>query len=127
MAKHLFIPHLRSIDIRCDGNNVQILERGRLLIELPWKAADALAQAISAKARQAEELDKAQSIALDQALLLRAGVPIGLTNHPRIKAEAAKEAAWNRKLRRALPGGVKSMEHVGTPNVVKHDPTKAGT
>jgi hypothetical protein len=52
-------------------------------------------------------------------------MPFGLTDNPVAQAEVAKEAAWNRELRRALPGGVRSSEVVGTPTVIRNpSPTK---
>ena len=76
-----------------------------------------LAEALRTQAKRAEEWEKASQIAADQAVLLRAGIPIGLTSHPVIQAEAAKIAAWDRDLRRYLPGGVRSQSVVGAPSI----------
>lgn len=105
-----------------DGTRVAIMVDGSYLGALPWQAALELARAIITQAKRAEEWDKALSIAQDQALLLRAGVPIGLTDHPAIQAEAEKLAAWDRDLRRYLPGGVRSAEVIGTPSVRRINP-----
>lgn len=105
-----------------DGTMV-ILRIGGRDIVLPWRAADEIARALTAKAREAEEQEKAPSIARDAAILLRAGVPIGLSNDSKIRDEAGKIAAWDSDLRRYMPGGVKSQEMLGRPAVlVKEKP-----
>lgn len=115
---------LKQITVRQEGDRVLLLSGGILIAEMPWQAADQLARALTAKARQVEELQKAEAIAFDQAILMRAGVPFGLTNHRAILREAAKEAAWNTKLRRYMPGGVKSQEMFGTPAIICHKPKR---
>ena len=100
-----------------DGARVSVTLNGRWLGSLPWQAAQELARAIQTQAKRAEEWDKALAIARDQAILTRSGAPFGLTDHPRIPAEAAKLAAWDRDMRRYLPGGVRSAEIVGAPSV----------
>lgn len=72
----------------------------------------------------AEEFDarRAEQLVQDGALLLRLGVPVGLTDNTKIQAEAAKEAAWNTQLRRAVPAGVKATSIVGTPSLVRGAP-----
>ncbi len=95
---------------------MQLVIDGRTL-RMPWSAALDVGKAIIRKARDAEEIAKAEDIIFDQALLIRTGAPLGFSDHPGIQAEAAKEAAWNSDLRRYLPGGVKSAEQFGRPNV----------
>lgn len=94
-----------------------LLSGGVLFADMPWQAADSLASALSAKARQAEEQVKAGDIIYDNAICMRAGLPFGLSNRRDIVCEAMKEAAWNTNLRRYMPGGVKSKEVFGTPTV----------
>lgn len=65
----------------------------------------------------------AEQVIHDGALLLRAGVPLGLSNDPQILDETRKEAQHNRDLRRHLPGGVKSTTQYGAPTV-RHEPPK---
>lgn len=89
----------------------------------PLELAKAFRDALVAKAREAEEQEMAPQIVRDAAILARAGVPIGLSNDPKIQAEAMKEAHWNTELRRAMPGGVKSEAILGTPSVIKQEPT----
>lgn len=90
---------------------------GRQLL-FPRPLARELWRALVAKARQAEEQAKAEEIAADAAILFRAGAPFGLSDDPKIQSEAVKEAAWNRELRRCMPGGIKSTELFGAPTIV---------
>lgn len=110
---------IKSLTVRQEGEKVLLLSGGILIAEMPWEAADQLARALTAKARQAEELQKAEQIAFDQAVLMRGGFPIGLTRHKAIMSEAIKEAFWNTQLRRYMPDGVKSREAVGTPTIIQ--------
>lgn len=67
----------------------------------------------------------ADHVARDAAILHRSGAPVGLTDHPKIKAEAKKIAAGDRELRRFMPdrraavtsNGVRSDEVLGTPRI----------
>ncbi len=107
---------MKRIRIGQDGPNVIITIDGRA-IEMPWNAALDVGRALIKKARAAEEIAKAEGIIFDQALLIRTGAPLGFSSHPGIQAEAAKEAAYNSRLRKYLPGGVKATEQFGSPNV----------
>lgn len=111
---------LKSVTIRCEGDKVLLLSGGILIAEMHWQKADELADLLHRKARQAEEQAKAERIINDSAILVRAGVSFTLSNRPDILKEAAKEAAWNRDLRRFMPGGVKSKEVFGLPSIVRH-------
>lgn len=88
----------------------------------PVALAPAFADALVAKARECDEQEHADQVVHDNAILFRAGVPIGLSNDPKIAEETVKEAVHNRDLRRALPGGVKSTVLLGTPAIVKEPP-----
>lgn len=109
-----------EVTIRREGERVLLIVGGRAVLDMPWRKADDVCAAIRSKARAAEEQEKALSIARDNAILLRAGVPLGLTNDRRIREETAKIAAWDRDLRRYMPGGIKSQEMLGRPAVVNH-------
>jgi hypothetical protein len=112
-----------EVTVRQDGPRVLLVIDGRASL-FPWNAALDLAAALREKGKAAEELAKAEGIIFDQALLIRRGLRFGLTSHPLLQREAAKESAWNRTLRRALPGGVKSQEQIGTPILIRHPPKK---
>jgi hypothetical protein len=108
--------------IRQNGEQVQVLLNGRLAAELSWQDARQLAAAIKQVSLLAEAEAKHEGIITDQAILMRAGVRLGLTSDRRMLGEAAKEAAWGRNLRRYMRGGVKSREVFGLPTVIQHPP-----
>lgn len=113
-----------QINLKQDGARVLLIVDGALIASLPWEAALEVSKALRSVGKLAEEYAKAGEIILDQAIMTRAGWPfMGLTANPKILNEAAKEAAWNSDLRRYLPGGVKSQEHLYPPGVVRTRPT----
>lgn len=102
---------------------VQFIDGARsFVLQLEHQTAAEIARLLAGAARQAEEWAHAERIAQDSAILLRAGAGFALSDHPAIRAEAAKEAAWNRDLRRYLPGGVKSAEAFGVPTILQTPP-----
>ena len=111
---------IRVFRVNTEGHQVIVNINDDTYLVLQWDKAEEVARAIMACARRAEEVAKASIIARDAAILLRAGVPLGLSNDPRIVEEAVKQAIHDRDLRRYLPGDVKSSEVVGVPIVVKH-------
>lgn len=113
----------RHITVGMDGPRVLLTIDGKTE-SIPWEAADEIARALTVKARQAEEEQKALGIAADNAVLLRVGVPIGLSSRPDILHESAQIAQYDRDLRRYLPGGIKSREVFGTPTIRRHAPKK---
>jgi len=119
---------VRSVDVRQEGTRVLVLEGGRLVLELPWEAALTLARALQVQGKRAEEEAKALEIVADQAILTRLGAPIGLTSRPDLLREAAREAAWDSRLRRYIPPGrargIGSGEVVGAPRVIRHKARK---
>ena len=122
----IFIPRLKEITVRQDGERVQVIQNGSLLLDLPFDAALALSKALRFKGKKAEEVAQAARIIIDQAILTRVGFPLGLTRHPKIMQEAMKEAAWNTSLRRYIPlsraHGIASGEVFGTPSIIQHPP-----
>jgi hypothetical protein len=112
-----------TVTIGQDGPRVLLTLDGRT-VSIPWEHADEIARALTVKARAAEEEQQALGIVADQALLLRVGVPLGLSDRPDIQAEAAHAAQYDRDLRRYLPGGVRSQETFGTPAVIRHAPAR---
>lgn len=116
-------PHLEQLTIKQDGTQVILLHNGTRVVGMPWGQALVLAKALQTQARRAEEIEKHEQVAFDHALMLRTGAPCGLAFNCKIRAIGEHEAAWNGKLRRYLPGGVKSREKVGTPTLC-HAPAK---
>ena len=107
---------IKQITIGVDGAKVLITINGKTE-SIPWEAADEIANALITKARQAEEEDKKQLIARDNAILLRCGVPIGLSNRKDIVQETEFLAQYDDKLVKYIPS-IKSTETFGTPSVV---------
>ncbi len=105
-----------------DGTKVFVNLDNRTFLELDWRCADELARSLTAIARKCEELERAPAIARDHAILLRAGVPIGLTDNPKIKELAVSIAAHDRDLRRYMPNGIKSEENFGVPTIKRGVP-----
>lgn len=118
-----YIPKFRSVTIRVEGGMVQFIENGMMILDLPWEAAKKLSRVIRHQAAVAEQNTKVLKVISDQALLIRKGFPIALTNRPDVFKEAGNEAAHNRELRRALPGGVPSGVVFGSA-VVRAKPSK---
>lgn len=99
----LYIPRQVNITVRWERQNVLLVINGKLVLDVQWQQALELGRALIAQARKADTWVNAQQVIDDQALLLRAGVPLTLAGDPAMQQEAGKEAAWNSDLRRALP------------------------
>jgi hypothetical protein len=114
-----------TIRIRREGTQIllQAIDGAKsFVLQLEAQAAIETAAALLSAGRQAEEWANAESIAADSAILMRSGAPFSLSDHPKIIAEAAKQAAWDSTLRRAMPGGVKSREAFGLPTLKQSPP-----
>lgn len=108
---------MADFTVHQEGRHVQLINNGKLVLETDWQGAMEIAKAIYTIAKRAEEYAKHAEIAYDNAILLRSGVPLGLTNHPDIQAESLSLALYDRGLRAYMPGGVQSSHIVGTPTV----------
>lgn len=113
---------LEQIRVGRDGKRIKVISNGRLLLDIPYEAALEIGRALIGKGKEAEELANPHKIIMDQALLIRSGFPLGLTNNRDVMKESIKEAVNNRDLRRYLPGGVKSQAVVGTPSLIQKEP-----
>lgn len=102
MTRGVLIAQYREVTVRQEGTRVLVIADGRAVLDLPWEGATAVAKALYRQSKKAEELAKAGQIVMDEAILLRSGAPVSLTNQPDIRKEAAKEAAWNSQLRRYI-------------------------
>lgn len=119
----LLIPNRKEITVRQDGTRVLLIQDGRAILELPYQAALDLANAIRNRAKAAEEIALADTVILDQAILLRAGVGVGLAVDANIRKEAVKEAAWNTSLRRYIRTSKQAQAGtVYAPRVKRHKP-----
>jgi hypothetical protein len=87
-------------------DDVAITRGGSLVCRIPIRAFRRIAAATLQQTKRAEEREPkvAEHLVEQNALLLRAGAPFGLTSTPMLKAATLREAATNSKLRRALPG-----------------------
>lgn len=110
---------MSSLRVLQEGTRVVVLKDGALAADLTWEAALEVGKALVSVGKKAEEWAKALEIARDAAILLRAGVPVGLTNHPAIRKEAKHIAETDDALRRYMPG-IKSQEMFGTPAILQH-------
>lgn len=97
---------------------------GRNFISLEHAAAVDVVRFLTKGRLAVEELEQAERIARDTAILYRSGAPLGLSNRLDIKQEAMKQAHWDSELRRYMPGGVRSEEAVGTPAIIQHPPIR---
>lgn len=111
-----------SANVRHNGDRVLLTIDGRSW-ELPWQAALELSRMLMGAARQCEELAVANRLIADQALLIRAGAPFALSNHPKIRDAARTEAQWDSQLRRyiPLPPWRRPVEF-GVPSVTQEPP-----
>jgi len=119
-----------SVRIRAEKDKVLLCVKGRPALEIPWEAADRLWRAIRQKTVEAREYARANVIVADQATLLAAGVPVGLTVNPILQHEARKEAAHLLRpgylnTKRTV-AGIPSAEHVGSPRIIAHPPRQGG-
>ena len=107
-----------------EGRVVLIVNNDAKGLAMPWQKADELIRALRQVTREAEEYCKANQIIADNALMQRAGMPVGLSNNPIIMRESIKEALYSRDLRRALPhqtaaglGDIQTRGVVGSPTL----------
>lgn len=107
-----------------NGDKVYLIHNGRLVDEMPWQIAIQLAKAILGKGKEAETHAKAKQVITDQAILMRAGVPIGFTSHRGMLNEASKMAQWDSSIRRYMPStpGITSKEVFGIPTISQTPP-----
>jgi len=122
---NFIIPKIAQMNIRRDGFNVVVEIDGRKVADVPWNIALELGRGITMQARRVEEVVKAEEIIADQALLIRTGIPIGLSSNPDIVKASGNEAVHNPTLRKYIPdtsgiGAINSRGIVGRPRVIKH-------
>lgn len=117
---------MSEIRVIQNGARVVLLINGKRVEGMPHQSAAQLGKALLGVARLAEEWDQAERIAADQALLMRAGAPFGLSDNPKILAEARKQARHDRDLRRYIPRpaipAIASRETFGAPTIRQTPP-----
>jgi hypothetical protein len=102
----IHVPKHTEVTVRHAESKVLLLIDGRLALSIPWQQAQLLGKAIQVKANQAEEVAKHEQVAMDHAMMLRAGFPFGLATDARIQAEGEKAAVLDRSLRRYMPNKI---------------------
>lgn len=111
----IIIPQVKTMSVKVDGDRIIVNINGHIE-SMPWQAAIQLATALFQSSKIAETHAKSESIAQDQALLMRMGANIGLSSNPTVIDEAKKLAAHDKNLRR-LPT-IESRSVVGAPSLV---------
>lgn len=101
-----------------------VVALGRYFIQMQQTAAKQIARWLVQGKLRLEELEQAERIVFDSAILARAGAPFTLSDDPRLKEAMRQEAAWNSDLRRFMPAGVKSEAVFGLPKLVQTPPKK---
>lgn len=125
MAPQILFPEQKHIRMKQERDRVLFIVDGKTILDMPWDATLQIAGHLHAVAKKAEEFAKASQIVNDQAILTRAGFPVGLSDNRDILKAAQNEAAWNSDLRRYMPlRGIQSREAVGTPTIINHPPKK---
>jgi hypothetical protein len=95
-----------KLTIRRDPNaptEVVLLVDGQYVCNIPWQAADRVAQALIRSARLCEQEANANKIIRADALLIRTGAPFSLTSDPRMRAAAFTDAQWDSAARKGMP------------------------
>jgi hypothetical protein len=87
--------------------------QNKMWLEAPYDKAYAIAKAAYTKAREieADTVSVAERQIADQALLMRLGVPLQITEDQRKLREAVKEAV--------AAGGIRSRGIVGKPSILQ--------
>jgi hypothetical protein len=106
------------------NNNNIVFSTPQGYVEIPWQVATVLFKEGLGLAKTIENEQNPERLIFDQAILRRAGLPVGLSDNKAIQEEAIKESQWNSKLRRYMRGfpGIPSKAKFGTPTVINKAP-----
>lgn len=108
----------QGLRFKQEEDKVYILLNGGLIAVLPHDAALAAGTALKAVGKLAEEYASALDIIKDDAFLRRMGVPISLTENPKMVKESIKESIYNKQLRKWIPfAKIDSSFKVHTPSI----------
>jgi hypothetical protein len=109
-----------------EGKRVLVLRDGVCVADWPYEfVKHAVLPTLREQMLRCEELDKAEDIARDSAILLRAGAPFALSDRQDIKDEAVKLACHDRQLRQ-MPY-IRSQEKFGHPTFEVKPPNPTTT
>jgi hypothetical protein len=117
----IHVPRVAEFRVRQEGDRVYLVINDQCVADLQWDAAQALWQALRVKTLEAEEYAKANQVALDSAILLRAGARMVLSSNSKIVDEAKTLAAHDSRLRACMPH-IKSQEAFGAPTLISLPP-----
>lgn len=109
------IPSLEDSD-----QPVSLIFNSKKVLSLPLAVLNSLISSLISVAKEAENESNVSQLISDQALLMRQGNTLGLTDNKEILKEAHQESQWNRDLRRYLRDtsrSVKSEELVRIPSI----------
>jgi len=107
------------------GDNLIMLQwAGSTFLEMTPEIAIQIANFITVKAREAEEMtaEAAERTILDGALLFRLGTPLGLTDNAYLQKEITNEAAWGKTRKLSDVPSIRSSEIFGTPSLRQSPP-----
>lgn len=104
---------INALRIRIDGTTVVLDDTARgVYLALPYPVAIQVGRAMVQAAQRVESLRNANEIAADNAILLRAGAPFGLTDDPKIQQLSLKLAEDVK-----LPNAVEPTRVPGLPKI----------
>ena len=109
--------------IRCPrpgGDRAVLLVNGRLTADFPPEVAVLFGRQLMSLGQQMLNDANPNNTIHDQAVLMRAGIPIGFSDNKKILSEAHNQAQHNRDLRRYMRNatGIPSKAIVGTPTLI---------
>lgn len=117
---------VRGSSVWAEGTTVRALllgVDGRQMLHVQAGVARQLSRGLIGTARLAEEFEKRAEIAMDSAILARAGAPFLLSERRDVREAAMHEAVWNDRLRKIQPMvGIKSEETFGHVTIKQGPP-----
>lgn len=117
---------VRGSSVWAEGTTVRALllgVDGRQVLHVQADVAMQLHRGLIAAARLAEEYEKRADIAMDSAILARAGAPFLLSDRQDVRDAALHEAIWNDRLRKIQPlVGIESAEQFGELKILQGPP-----
>lgn len=102
--------------IICDLQNVHLVAESGFVVTFPISVIPQIVAGVRHLARKAEEIDKAEEIIRDNAVMSWMGLPLGLSDNPEIRAATRTEAEKFCGTKRP-PGAIEPRSIVGTPAI----------
>lgn len=114
-------PQTVSVTLHQEFDRVWLMINGQRVLDMGWQHALEVGKALVFQARKAEEVAKVDQVIFDQAILMRAGVPLRFATRNDMLKLAGNEAAWNSDLRRYMPNNLERYGTVFAPTVTCHE------